>query len=237
MKVGVVIPVRDGLPYIETCLTSINEQTYPCAAYVVDDGSVDGTYEFLQDRPSWWRFLDRHEDSLGWPWSLNNAASNAIEDGCDAVFVMNADDFLRLDCIEKCVRLLHRVDAVVPYTQQIGGENVVQESAAHVTLNDFISHTPMVAFGLVRSSVWEALNGYHQDVNLPGMTAGYNEWDFWLRFHKAGYLHAVVTDPVVYYRMHHEQLHKETTSRHEEAVSLIYKKHPELHEVLRRAAS
>jgi glycosyltransferase involved in cell wall biosynthesis len=228
MKIGVALPARNVAPYIETCITSINAQTHPCAAYIVDDASDDGTYEFLAERPTWWRRLARNSEQAGWPWSLNYAAAMAIADGCDAVFVMNADDWLRLDCIEQCARLLQRCDAVVPYTQQIGGENVVQASAGHVTPESFTDHTPLVAFCLVRADVWKALGGYHTDVNLPGLMAGYNEWDFWIRFHLAGNLHNVVTEPVVYYRMHDEQLHRDTTAQHETAVALLRAKHPDL---------
>lgn len=228
MKVGVALPARNVAPFIETCLTSINAQTYPCATYIVDDASDDGTYQFLADRPTWWRRLARHDERRGWPWSLNVAAAMAIDDGCDAVLVMNADDWLRLDAIEQMVRLLQRCDAAVPYAQQIGGANVVQASADHIDATSFVRHTPLVAFGLVRAEVWTALAGYHQDVNLPGLMAGYNEWDFWIRFHKARYRHALVTDPVVYYRMHDAQLHRDTTAQHHEAVALLRAKHPDL---------
>lgn len=228
MKVGIALPARNVLPYIETCLTSINAQTHPCAAYIVDDHSDDGTYEFLRDRPTWWRRLERSDGHQGWPRALNHAAHLATEDGCDAILVMNADDWLRLDAIEQLVRVLQRADAAVPYCQQIGGANVVQASAEHVTLAEFTDHTPIVAHALVRAEAWKHLDGYHQDVNLPGLLAGYNEWDFWVRFHKAGLLHAVATEPLVYYRMHDAQLHRATTARHAEAIALIHVKHPDL---------
>lgn len=232
MKIGVALPARNVLPYIETCLTSINAQTYPCATYIVDDASNDGTTEFLTDRPTWWRHHLIHDQQHGWPWSLNEAAMLAIDDGCDAILVMNADDWLRLDAVQQLVRLLQRTDAAVPYCQQIGGANVVQASAQHVTLADFVDHTPIVAHALIRAEAWQALAGYHHDVNLPGLNAGYNEWDFWVRFHTAGLLHAVLPEPVVYYRMHDGQLHRATTARHGEALALIHTKHPELRALL-----
>lgn len=228
MKVGLALPARNVLPYIETCLTSINAQTWPCAAYIVDDASDDGTWEFLRDRPTWWRRLARHDERQGWPASLNEAAALAIADGCDAIMVMNADDWLRLDAIEQLARILQRCDAAVPYCQQVGGANVVQASADHVTPESFVEHTPLVAHALVRVPVWAALGGYHTDVNLPGLLAGYNEWDFWVRFHQAGHLHAVAADPLVYYRMHDAQLHRDTTAHHDQAVALLRAKHPDL---------
>lgn len=228
MKVGIALPTRNAAPYIETCLTSINAQTYPCATYIVDDHSDDGTSEFLRDRPTWYRHLSRGEGRRGWPLALNTAATMALNDGCDAVMIMNSDDWLRLDAIEHLVRILQRCDAAVPYAQQVGGANVVQASDAHIGPESFTDHTPLVAFALVRAAAWQALGGYQQDVNLPGLMAGYNEWDFWIRFHKAGYLHALAPAPLVYYRMHDTQLHRDTTARHTEAVALLRAKHADL---------
>ena len=48
-KVDVVIPVYNGERYIQECLDSVFNQTYPiCHVIVVDDGSTDGTMELLQ---------------------------------------------------------------------------------------------------------------------------------------------------------------------------------------------
>jgi len=44
MKVSVIIPVRDGAPYIASAIESVLEQTEPPAELlVIDDGSRDGT--------------------------------------------------------------------------------------------------------------------------------------------------------------------------------------------------
>jgi GT2 family glycosyltransferase len=228
VKVGVAIPVRDQQRYIETLLTTVMAQTVPCAAYIVDDASTDGLRDFLLARPSWWRAYETNQSRQGWPATLNTAAGLAIDDGCDAFMVMNADDFLRVDAIERLTRALQHADAAVPYCQQLGGQDIVQASADHVTLESFVDHTPLVAHTLVRSSVWRSLGGYDLDVNLPGLLAGYNEWDFWARFHTAGHLHVTVQEPLVYYRMHPGQLHRATTARHAEAVALVHAKHPRL---------
>ena len=52
--VSVIIPVYNLENYLDTCLASVERQTYPSfEALVVDDGSTDGTYEVLK----------RHADS------------------------------------------------------------------------------------------------------------------------------------------------------------------------------
>ena len=47
-KVSVLLPVRNGLPYIEEALQSIKTQDFTdWELIVVDDGSTDGTTEWL----------------------------------------------------------------------------------------------------------------------------------------------------------------------------------------------
>lgn len=229
MKVGVALPARNVAPFIETCLTSINAQTWSCAAYIVDDASDDGTYEFLRDRPDWYRALARNEQRAGWPESLNHAAQLAIEDGCDALFTANADDFLRLDCIEQCVRLLARHDWVVTYAQQVGGENVVQASTEHAELKDFAVWPPIVNYALIPSLVWQTVGGYSSDVTVPGSYGAAEDWEFWIKVLKAGFTgYGVVTQPTYYYRMRPGQLHEQRAAIHEQTVALIRAKHPDL---------
>jgi len=229
MKVGVAIPTHNVLPYIETCLTTINSQTHPCHAYIVDDCSSDGAYEFLRARPSWYRRLDQQRARQGWPATLNRAVAAAISDGCDAIFTMNADDFLRLDCIEQCVQALNGRDWVVTNAQQIGGDNAVQISKPGAVLNDFAVWPPLVNYALVRREVWEAVGGYSSDVTVPGSFGSAEDWEFWIKVFKAGYTnYAVVNEPTYYYRMRAGQLHEGRAAVHAETVALIRAKHPDL---------
>lgn len=229
MKIGIALPARNTLPYIETALTSINAQTYPCAAYIVDDVSSDGMTKFLCDRPSWYRRLLINDDRQGWPASLNRAAQAAIEDGCDAVFTMNSDDFLRLDCIEQCVRALARHDWVVANAQQVGGENVVQANKTNAILADFRTWPPLTNYALIPGRIWTQLGGYASDVTVPNSWGAAEDWDFWIRMFKAGYTdYGVVTDPTYYYRMRPGQLHELRAGIHEQTVDLLRRKHADL---------
>lgn len=229
MRVGVAVPCRNALRYVETLLTTVNAQTYPCAAYIVDDCSDDDTFEFLADRPGWWRHLARNDQRLGWPGTLNRAAQLALADGCDAVFVAAADDFLRLDCVEQCVRALARHDWVVPYSQQVGAENVVQASQEHISLADFAVWPPLTDKAMFRRHVWEAVGGYSLDVMVPGSWGAAEDWEFWIKVWKAGFTDfAVIKEPVYYYRMHPEQLGLQRAAIHEQTIALIRAKHPDV---------
>lgn len=229
MKVGVAVPARNAVRYIETLLTTINAQTHPCGAYIYDDASDDGMTRFLLDRPTWYRSLRRGTRRAGWPTAVNQAAGAALNDGCDAVFIAAADDFLRLDCIDKCVRLLTQHDWVVPHSQQVGGENVVQVSSPNIVLADFARWPPLTDKALFRADVWQAVGGYSTDISLPGSYGCKEDWEFWIKVWKAGYTdYGVVEEPVYYYRMHDSQLHRDDLDRTDQAVALIRAKHPDV---------
>lgn len=229
MKVGVIVPARNALQTIETLLTTVNAQTYPCAAYICDDASDDGMTEFLADRPTWYRRHHVNAYQRGWPASLNTAANLAIVDGCDALMIAAADDFLRLDCIEKCVRALARHDWVVPHLQQIGGDNVVQASNPNAVLADFAVWPPLVDKAMFRAWAWAVLGGYAENLRLPGSWGAVEDWEFWIRVFKKGITdYGVIPEPLYYYRMHPGQLGRHRAALHPEYMKLLQARHPDL---------
>jgi glycosyltransferase involved in cell wall biosynthesis len=238
IKVGVCVPILNSLPWVENLITSIEAQTYrPFNLYfVVDrnpDGTDDGTWDFMACR--WGNYsLTRNDVHLGWPASLNRAAHFAIDHGCDALFVANADDWLRLDCLEKAVAALPGHDWVNVYGQQVGGRDVVMESIPPISLRHLADHTPCTNFALITSRAWQKVGGYAEDLGLTGLGAGYEDWEFWVRMVKARLRGNVVKEPVYYYRMHEGQLHRLTTARHDEAVDLIMRRHPDLARIAKR---
>lgn len=229
-KVGVVLPARNVVKYIETGLTTIWAQTYPARAYVYDDASDDGTYEFLVERPTWYGLLGHSGERQGWPATLNAAAQLAVDDGCDLLFIMNADDFLRLDCIALCLAEMRAgdFDAVTAYTQQLGAENVMQTPLCDfpITLDKLTGQwCPIPNQALITVEAWTEVGGYSLDVTPEGCWGYTEDWDFWIKFVKAGYDVGIVREPVYYYLMHPGQLHEDGVGRHEEARNLTLGKH------------
>lgn len=231
-KVGVIVPVRNELKFIELCLTTIRAQTYKSYIYVVDDASNDGTSPFLEHRPHLWDKYVRQQEQYGWTGTLDHAAILAFDDGCDAVFVMAADDFLRLDCIEKAVALLHENHFVVVNGQQIGGMEALQVSKTDATLEDFAVWSPMVNYALIRREVWQLVGGYGEPV-IPGTSGFLQDWDFWIRVFKSPLRkYAVVKEPVYYFRMHPNQLHHDQAGRVPEFRAALHERYPELRDFL-----
>ena len=226
-KIGVVIPVHNGLRVIERCLTTIHAQTYPVNIYIADDSSTDGTREFLEARPHWYTQMIEIPIRCGWPIALNGAALLAIGDHCDAIFTANADDFLRLDCIEKAVEVWESgKDWVVCNAQQIGAENVVQAATEGATLELLYEWAPLTNYALIPSEMWKAVGGYPTDISLPNSWGYKEDHGFVIAAFRQGYTnYGIVKEPVYYYVMSDGQLHEDGQRRHEEAMTLIRNKY------------
>jgi GT2 family glycosyltransferase len=232
MKVGVIIPARNALPYLEEMLDSIHAQTHAAHAYVAEDRSDDGTYEWLRERPELWAGMRRNRKRLGWAGSLNAAARLALTDGCDAVFTASADDRLHPECIARCVSALGADggrDFVIPHAQQFGEADHVQASLPDATLDDFAQWPPLIDKALIRRGVWEHVGGYSPKATPPGTYGTAEDWDWWIRVWKAGFTrYSVVEQPLYFVRVHPGQLSDARAQHHAATVDLLRKLHPDL---------
>lgn len=231
MKVGVIIPARNARPWIGEMLESVQAQTHPAHAYVAEDRSDDGTYEWLRDHPELWAGMRRNRARKGWAGSLNAAAKLAIDDRCDAVFTASADDRLHPKCIARCVNALEAggLDFVVPYARQFGEADHVQASLPDCGLDDLVVWPPLIDKALFRRETWEAVGGYSPKATLPGTFGTAEDWEFWIRVWKEGRArYAVVEQPLYFVRVHPGQLSHDRGEWHAASVDLFRKLHPDL---------
>lgn len=232
MKIGVIIPARNALPWIGEMLDSIRSQTHAAHAYIAEDRSDDDTWEWLRERRDLWTGLRRNRRRLGWAGSLNAAAATALADGCDALFTASADDRLHPECIARCISALGADggrDFVVPYAQQFGEADHVQASLPDAGVDDFVRWPPLIDKALIRREVWEALGGYSAKATPPGTFGTAEDWDWWIRVWKAGFTnYAVVERPLYFVRVHPGQLSDARAEHHAATVDLLRKLHPDL---------
>lgn len=231
MKIGVIIPARNALPWLPEMLASIQAQTHPAHAYIAEDRSDDGTHEWLRDHPETWSGMRRNRTRKGWAGSLNAAAALALDDGCDAIFTASADDKLHPKCVARCVarREADGLDFVVPYARQFGAASHVQASLPDATLDDFAVWPPLIDKALIRREVWEKARGYSPKATLPGSYGCAEDWEFWIKVWKAGLSkYAVIEQPLYFVRVHPDQLSNSRGEHHAATVALFRKLHPDL---------
>lgn len=90
-KISVIIPVYNGEKYLEACVESVRQQTYPnLEIVIINDGSTDGTgkvCEKLQATYENVRILDLHDEGVS---AARNAGIEAATG--DLVTFVDADD-------------------------------------------------------------------------------------------------------------------------------------------------
>ena len=114
MKVGVVIPAFNGAKYVADCLGSLQAQTHTCwEAYVMDDGSKDGTYDAVKafaerdGRVRVWR-----QENRGLVATMNTLLDR-LDGSIDRVAFLDIDDFIHPQMFETLLSAAERTGADV----------------------------------------------------------------------------------------------------------------------------
>lgn len=206
-RVSVVMPVRNGAPYVARAIDSILAQTFTDFEFViVDDGSTDSTPELLQ------RYqaadsrvrVDRREKA-GLVASLNRGCGQARG---AYLARMDADDIAFRDRFTRQVEFLDRhpqvavVGSAVVRIDAAGREikrNVCPTSHAEIVqaLREYTCFThPTV---MLRAAALAAVGGYREAY------ARAQDYDLWLRLSER-YELANLPDPLLYYRVYPGQV-------------------------------
>lgn len=89
-RIAVVIPNLNGKKMLPVCLNSLLTQTLPSKIIVVDNGSRDGSAEFIADKyPE--IILVRHQKNKGFAGGVNAGIRLAIDKNYDYVALFNND--------------------------------------------------------------------------------------------------------------------------------------------------
>ena len=128
--VSIITPVLNGVKYLETCIQSVLNQTYPLIEHViVDGGSTDGTVDILSSyqtkHPDRIRFISEPDEGTG--EALNKGLTMAKGEILGA---LNADDWYEPDAIHTVVEFfLSNPDAYFVF----GGLNYINEKSGIIT--------------------------------------------------------------------------------------------------------
>ena len=106
-RIGALIVTWNRRADVLECIDSVKRSSYPrLATYVVDNASSDGTYEAIAAQHPDVNLM-RSEENLGFAGGNNLGLSWALEDGLDAILLLNDDILIAEDAV---VRLIERSD-------------------------------------------------------------------------------------------------------------------------------
>lgn len=109
MKISAVVVTYNRLSLLKRTISCLLSQTYSLQqVYVVNNGSTDGTKEWL-DRQQHLTVV--HQENVGGSGGFYTGIQKAYEDGADWIWCMDDDVFPRPTCLEQLLKETNR-----PYT-------------------------------------------------------------------------------------------------------------------------
>jgi glycosyltransferase involved in cell wall biosynthesis len=231
-KISVVIPTYNSAKYLGEAIQSVLNQTIgDFEIIVIDDGSTDNPKEVVD------RFL---EPRLRYVSQENRGVSAAYNRGfklsCgEYVTFLDADDVLLEDSLAKGLQMLESHPEVA---FSYGQAHIVDENGLIYRLrkSSFLGGSALVdgktqvkellflcritsSTVMVRRNCFEEVEGFHEELSIA------EDRHLYIRLAKRWPV-AYIAEPLVKYRLHHNQLHKRVDPRVAEKAFLLI-----LHEV------
>ncbi len=203
--VSVVIPCYRQAEYLRLAIDSVALQRFSdWELVVVDDGSPDDTAEVAEAQFS--RLPGRRLRLIRQENAGLAAARNAGIAATRGRYVLplDSDDALDPEYLSRTVALLEaRPEVAIAVTDAalFGVEQGVWRTEPELPLHRLLTQNRFTYCALYRREVWEAVGGYE-----PNLTAGYEDWDFWIGALERGFKAAHVPEPLFLYRTKGESM-------------------------------
>ena len=187
-KVSIVIPVFNQLHYTRNCVDSLNRASVADAQIIiVNNGSTDGTREFLAAHPEVRAIHNSTNRGCGFAWSQGARASSSTW-----TIVMNNDVIVPPGCIEGLMGFAEeeKFDVISPAMCEGEADYDVPAHAAEFMRLMNGTHRRDVAHGvcfMVHHRVFEATGYFDDDPRL----GGYEDDEFFRRARQAGFRLAI----------------------------------------------
>lgn len=182
--IAVVIPVFNQLHFTQNCVDSLNRAgVADSQIIIVNNGSTDGTKEFLASRPDIRAIHNETNRGCGGAWSQGSRAANATW-----TVVLNNDVLVPPGCLEGLKKFAEgkKVDVVSPAMCEGECDYDWRAYAAEFMTKMKTVRRNQIAHGvcfMVHRRVFEAVGFFDEDPRL----GGYEDDEFFRRAMRAGF--------------------------------------------------
>jgi GT2 family glycosyltransferase len=181
----VLILTHNNLDLTKKCVDSVFRQDNDAKPFIYDNGSTDGTREWLHEQRLWFHESeDNRGVSVGWNWSLKYLFSGTCLARCENILVLNNDLILS-----------------PTFYSQLLSCNVPFVTGTETTdLADLKKEWPSLPFGggpqfsafMIRRDAWEKIGPFDES-----MWGWCSDCDYHIRAHRLGI--RLLCSPVRYY--------------------------------------
>lgn len=106
-KLLVIIVTYNGYKWLDKCLNSIEASSVPADIFIVDNGSTDGTQDYIRNNWKSAVFVES-EDNLGFGRANNLGLQYAVRNGYDYVYLLNQDAWVQADTFRTMIEVHRR---------------------------------------------------------------------------------------------------------------------------------
>ncbi len=103
-KVYIIIVTYNAMKWAEKCFSSLRKSSIPIQCIVVDNGSVDGTQDYIRKNFPEVELI-QNEKNLGFGKANNIGIEKAYQNGADFFYLMNQDAWIFEDSIAKLLNV------------------------------------------------------------------------------------------------------------------------------------
>lgn len=182
--ISIITVVYTGEQFLEETILSVINQSYDNLEYIViDGGSSDGTIDIIK----------KHEDKIDyWVSEKDDGIYDAMNKGIqlcngDIIGIVNADDYIYLDSLEKVAQVFNDQDLMFSYGQVdlVNEKGVIFDTAVSIGKESFkyqiFKHMPYLHPTMfIRSDVYKKLGLYDTEYKLS------SDYDFTLKLASSG---------------------------------------------------
>ncbi len=219
--ISVVIPCFNDGEYLPETISRLMKQTYPhFEIIVVNDGSTDlHTLEVLTQISAQGVTVLHKENGR-----MSSARNYGVKHAKGSIIAaLDADDYYENSFFEKAIERFSNkpeVAVVTSHIQLFGDFNKVARPRGGNEFN-FLFNSECPACAMVRKSCWDEVGGYDENMKM-----GYEDWEFYIRITKKGWIVEVIPEKLLFYRQTQSSTHKNDTIPNRQAIiNYIVDKH------------
>lgn len=219
--ISVVIPCYNDGAYLPETISKLKQQTYThFEIIVVNDGSTDANTLAVLDELSTKGIQVLHKTN----GRMSSARNHGVKHARGTIIAaLDADDYFHPSFFEKAIAILGKKEEVAVVTSHIQLFGDFTETARPRGGNayNFLFNSECPACAIVRKSCWDEVGGYDEQ-----MTMGYEDWEFYIRITRRGWLVEVIQEKLLFYRQTAGSTHRNDTIPHrQELINYIINKH------------
>lgn len=214
--ITVIITAFNYGKYLDDCIQSVLAQSHkPDEIIVVDDESTDNTKEIVSKYP------------VKYIWQKNKGLSGARNTGIreatsNFIMCLDADDMLRQDAIKEHLAIADEY-SIAQCGLMYFGTQVATFRPQGATYESLLRTNTVYCNSVFPKKAWVEAGGYDESET---MRLGLEDWDFWIRLAKVGYVIKTSNYIALLYRRHNNTMTKETTHPNfQKIVDYIMQKH------------